>query len=120
MSNEVNVAWRLENQDGRTLLLNAIEVATRDCIRKAQPSAETLAKATKMTVVQIQLHEHESPSAEVTSPSGNPDLDSLVLGCLKHLPPNLVIPIRLSFLIPFSWKAEPEGNAASDAAAKPK
>lgn len=117
---QANIVWRLND----SALLYAIESAALDCIRKVKPKDGSLAKAAKDTVVQIQFNRERysfpfsgggPPSVQLISHSGNDDLDDLVTGCLKHLPPDLPVDtsVTLDFVIPFSWKRDTQPRAAT-------
>jgi TonB family protein len=103
VSKQAKIEWSLDSRDPLPSLLQR---AAQDCIAKAHPSDEALAKASAMTLVKIQFYRSDPPSAEIASSSGNEGLDKLVVGCLGQLPPNISVhpPFRLGYLLPFSWK----------------
>lgn len=118
---QANIVWRLD--DGASSRLFLVEGAALDCIRRAHLGDDALARAARDTVVQIQFSKKRysfpfsggGTFVELVSSSGNGDLDNLVIGCLKHLPPNVLVDTSATwiFSIPFSWKTNVQPKTAS-------
>ncbi|HEX3430939.1 MAG TPA: energy transducer TonB [Rhizomicrobium sp.] len=102
---QVNIVWKLGPS-----LLYAVESAALDCIRKAKPGGEALARANKDSEVNVVFHESGYVSVSLTQPSGSDELDHLLVACLYNLPADIVVPNSTTeLLIPFCWK-----NCAQD------
>jgi hypothetical protein len=110
-----SIVWSLQEPTSLPPVFYTIVASVQGCIRNAHPSDEALAKATGMTVAKIQFYRSEAPTVDVTAPSGNEDLDKLVIQCLNELPPTIVgaPPIKFGFIIPFSWKTDASANPSA-------
>jgi TonB family protein len=99
------VKWKYESQPAPPF--DKIFAAANFCRYSSWPDQDELNQATLATVLRIRFSRGTITNVDIVASSGNTDMDLLIAGCYKSLPPEITSAVTedREWLIPVDWRS---------------